>query len=103
MIRVDYHGTTRLGGVGFPFTVTTVFTVHRVGGDGTADDWGGIRGGLGGNRRRGGRDTGINVQHEAVRFRVVTGFVGHAHDVRVVAIAQAVIPKDQLALPFMVT
>ncbi len=92
MIRVDDDRTARLGGVGF--TVHNhhqIFPVHQVCGDRTADNRRGIGGGLGGNCRRGGRHTGIDVQHKPVRFRVVTGFVGDAHNVGVVAIAQAIV------------
>ena len=92
MIRVDHYRAAGLGGVGF--TVHRhhqVFTVHQVSGDGTADNRRGVRRGLRGNRRRGGRDAGINVQHKAVGFRVVTGLIGDPHNVGVIAVAQAIV------------
>ena len=92
MIRIDHHRAAGLGGVGFSVHRNhQVFTVHQVSGDGTADNRRGVRRGLRGNRRRGGRDAGIDVQHKAVRFRVVTGPVGDAHNVGVVAVAEAVV------------
>ena len=92
MIRVDDHRTAGLGGVGFPVhRHHQIFTVHQVCGDRTADNRRGIRGGLGSNRRGGGRDAGIDVQHKAIRFRVVTGFVGDAQNVGVIPVEQAVV------------
>ena len=92
MIRVDHYRTAGLGGVGFPVhRHHQIFTVNQVCGYRTADNRRGIGGGLGGNCRRGGRHAGIDVQHKPVRFRVVTGFIGDAHNVGVVAIAQAVV------------
>ena len=92
VIRVDYHRAAGLGGVGFPVhRHHQIFTVYQVCGDRTINNRRGIRGGLGSNRRRGGRDAGIDVQHKAIRFRVVTGFVGDAQNVSVIPVEQAVV------------
>ena len=92
MIRVDYHRAAGLRRIGFPVHHHhQVFPVHQVRIHRAINNWRGIRGGLGSNRRRGGRDAGIDIQHKAIRFRVVTGFVGDAQNVGVIPIEQAVV------------